>query len=661
MSKRKAIILTICLATAFTCAGMFSACDEKGSSPSDGSSATTQTPIVTEYKVKFDTLGGPYIKAQFVKKGEKAVKPAENPTRAGYVFAGWELNSNPYDFNAPVTRDITLKAKWALEEPTKFDALFISENETFTTDKVIDGRKLMEPAENPSREGYFFDYWKGENGERYDFETPVTENITLYAEWIKAWEVSFDVGDGTAVETLSVREGESISAPQTKQSGYYVSDWLIGTESYDFETPITQNITLSAVWSPYGLESNQIGCRVYGSDVSSDKEYFALQTGSKGEIVVTANFKGDTNYHPALILKNIYAKSYYEKMIANGDARLTFDLKVDGDSASQVSDLYVFGKALTLFPKVDGVYKISIDFSSIVYYYDTILPIATNTGAAGTASSFNAKFIAWKSTVWHELRNYEFTISDIVLKPTPTINLNFASGDSDVLAKGASVTLVAQTNADDPIVWSTSDASVATVENGVVKGVKGGMVTITATIGSTTASKIICVKGDGLTSNQIGMVNAGWAYESKAGYFNMETGANGEMVVTTKIQAVKANPSALVLRNLYDKAYYEKLIASGYTKLSFQLQVGGADATKVSDLYVFGTALSTFTQSNGAYAVTVNLSTIVENYATIAKLGQATQATVSEFNQMLIGWKDTTNNWSARNYVFTISNASFEK
>jgi hypothetical protein len=195
----------------------------------------------------------------------------------------------------------------------------------------------------------------------------------------------------------------------------------------------------------------------------------------------------------------------------------------------------------------------------------------------------------------------------------------------------------------------------------VVKGVKGGMATITATIGSTTASKIICVKGDGLTSNQIGMVNAGWAYESKAGYFNMETGANGEMVVTTKIQAVKANPSALVLRNLYDKAYYEKLIESGYTKLSFQLQVGGADATKVSDLYVFGTALSTFTQSNGAYAVMVNLSTIVENYATIAKLGQVTQATVSEFNQMLIGWKDTTNNWSARNYVFTISNASFGK
>ena len=49
-----------------------------------------------------------------VKAGEKVAKPAD-PVKEGYVFKGWFLNGNtstPYDFDSPVTSNITIKAGW---------------------------------------------------------------------------------------------------------------------------------------------------------------------------------------------------------------------------------------------------------------------------------------------------------------------------------------------------------------------------------------------------------------------------------------------------------------------------------------------------------------------------------------------------------------------
>ncbi|MBR2750487.1 MAG: DUF4214 domain-containing protein [Clostridiales bacterium] len=60
------------------------------------------------YTVTFDVTGVP---AQQVVYGKPAVKPA-NPTRMGYIFKGWYLNGEAYDFNTPVKADIVLNAKW---------------------------------------------------------------------------------------------------------------------------------------------------------------------------------------------------------------------------------------------------------------------------------------------------------------------------------------------------------------------------------------------------------------------------------------------------------------------------------------------------------------------------------------------------------------------
>lgn len=62
-------------------------------------------------KVTFDSAGGSEVKTQWVVDGSKVKKP-DDPTRDGYVFKGWALNGELFDFANPVTRSITLVAVW---------------------------------------------------------------------------------------------------------------------------------------------------------------------------------------------------------------------------------------------------------------------------------------------------------------------------------------------------------------------------------------------------------------------------------------------------------------------------------------------------------------------------------------------------------------------
>lgn len=76
----------------------------------------------TRYTVKFDTDGGSAVSSKTVTRNSKAAEPAD-PTKDGYTFDGWYSDKNftaVYDFNQPVTKNLTLYAKWTevkTEEP----------------------------------------------------------------------------------------------------------------------------------------------------------------------------------------------------------------------------------------------------------------------------------------------------------------------------------------------------------------------------------------------------------------------------------------------------------------------------------------------------------------------------------------------------------------
>ena len=80
------------------------------------------------FKVVFIANGGsPEPAIQRVKRGEKAQKPSpeEEPKMAGYVFKGWMLGEELYDFSKEVTKDIVLLAKWA-EETTLVESRLLA-------------------------------------------------------------------------------------------------------------------------------------------------------------------------------------------------------------------------------------------------------------------------------------------------------------------------------------------------------------------------------------------------------------------------------------------------------------------------------------------------------------------------------------------------------
>ena len=72
------------------------------------------------YTVTFDSNGGSAVKAQTVKNGAKASKPAD-PAKSGYAFKGWYSDkalTKVFNFNSTVKSNLTLYAKWEKKSQT---------------------------------------------------------------------------------------------------------------------------------------------------------------------------------------------------------------------------------------------------------------------------------------------------------------------------------------------------------------------------------------------------------------------------------------------------------------------------------------------------------------------------------------------------------------
>ena len=215
--------------------------------------------LVTEvYTVTFDSYGGtPVPPKQEVEYGHAATKPAD-PTLKGYTFAFWylgedEQNATAYDFNTPVTGDITLTAKWNIN---KYTVTFNSYGGTPVppAQEVEYGHTATKPAD-PTLKGYTFAFWylgeDEQNATAYDFNTPVTENITLTAKWnINKYTVTFNSYGGTPVPPVQeVEYGLTATKPAApEKTGYTFDGWYLGDEKYDFSAAVEQNITLTAKW-----------------------------------------------------------------------------------------------------------------------------------------------------------------------------------------------------------------------------------------------------------------------------------------------------------------------------------------------------------------------------------------------------------------------------
>lgn len=127
----------------------------------------------------------------------------------------------------------------------KFDSANGTEIESLSIGK---NKKIKEP-ETPEKEGYEFLYWELD-GEKFDFDTKITKNITLVAKWnAKEYLVTFDSDGGSSIENQVVKINEKANEPSSPvKEGYIFKYWALNDEKFDFDIKITEDIKLVARW-----------------------------------------------------------------------------------------------------------------------------------------------------------------------------------------------------------------------------------------------------------------------------------------------------------------------------------------------------------------------------------------------------------------------------
>ena len=204
---------------------------------------------VRQYTVSFDSD----VPSQTVDHGSTATQP-EDPVREGYTFVDWTLDGEHYDFYTPVIQDISLVAQW---QPITYTVLFDSDGGSSVVSQTVSyGGKATVPSE-PTRSGYTFVQWTLD-GTAYDFDTVLTQSITLVASWRADTPVdpgdtyhavSFDSDGGSSVSFQSIVDGATVTKPADPvREGYTFTGWFIGDSKYDFSSPVRSSFTLTAHW-----------------------------------------------------------------------------------------------------------------------------------------------------------------------------------------------------------------------------------------------------------------------------------------------------------------------------------------------------------------------------------------------------------------------------
>ena len=125
-----------------------------------------------------------------------------------------------------------------------YTVTFQSEGGSEVASQIRANTPAGRPAD-PTKEGYTFIGWY--NGEsEWNFETPVTEKLTLTAKWqINRYTITFDTAGGSEVAPITQDYGTTITAPANPtKTGYTFAGW-------DKTSPSTMpagDMTITARW-----------------------------------------------------------------------------------------------------------------------------------------------------------------------------------------------------------------------------------------------------------------------------------------------------------------------------------------------------------------------------------------------------------------------------
>ncbi|QIL78553.1 IPTL-CTERM sorting domain-containing protein [Diaphorobacter sp. HDW4A] len=249
------------------------------------SGTTTASPILTN--VKFEALGQPcdyvvtyvpnggtHVPSETVLSGQKASVPMP-PTKPGEGFAGWYTTNaltTAYDFNTPVTSNLSLYAKWTA------NLYYVSGNVTGLASGRTLGLTLNTSlgSVSMSSDGRFQFPQGLVQGAAYSVQVslqPVNQRCTVNAAGtgtiatpgadvtnvevtcVGPYTVSFDTAGGSAIASQELGPDGQATRPAADpvRSGFVFDGWYSDaqtTQVYDFAALVNADVTVHAKWIP---------------------------------------------------------------------------------------------------------------------------------------------------------------------------------------------------------------------------------------------------------------------------------------------------------------------------------------------------------------------------------------------------------------------------
>lgn len=249
-----------------------------------------------EYNVTFETDGGKPVPApQVVRWGKYATRPTEIPVKGdSWVFNGWytdETGAVEFDFDkTAIKANTTIYAGYdSVYEIHYFKQLVDGSYEEDTASFVRGFAKEGTVINAPEKKDYGTHFRLNEG--KSNMSGPVIKATVDEEGKVKCLvlnvyydrdmhTVTFDTQGGTKIDPVMVRCGNPVAQPITpSKAGYYFSGWFLNGSKYNFSTPVTSDITITAEFTKYA-PVNPVPPTVEAKDLAfNTTDHFAYVNG----------------------------------------------------------------------------------------------------------------------------------------------------------------------------------------------------------------------------------------------------------------------------------------------------------------------------------------------------------------------------------------------
>ena len=292
---------------------------------------------------------------------------------------------------------------------------------------IAEGATVTEPSA-PSKTGYTFDGWYEQSDfseTAWDFATDKmpAKDVTLYAKWtVNSYTVTFDSKGGDAVPSATVTYGNTVAKPSDPENpslddtiknvtdandapvhdftfkNWYTDEAL--TTTFDFDTPITADITLYAKW---GLPIAELAGH---DDGTLGTQFDRVWLSNSWWRILKADMADPSNGNQALVIKE---QALTAQETGDGNIMVQFDTTAtnwDSPYFHDDSNSTGYGES-HLKAVIDSYYNTAIapTYSNYVLPVDLDLPNWSRYQNAGLVPN-SGNSLAYNDWYWQDWQDY---------------------------------------------------------------------------------------------------------------------------------------------------------------------------------------------------------------------------------------------------------------